>query len=379
MGRASRTRETRASPTSGLGTTVCYDAKETRVKPTSWIFNIDVLKPWNPTHEGMPPGKRAPRDRVGKGIVMPVLDSTLDVIGHTPVVRLRRVVPDGSASVLVKLEYLNPTGSYKDRMARAIIEGAERRGDLRPGMSVVECTGGSTGSSLAFVCAQKGYPLRIVTSDAFASEKLRTIAAFGGELMIEPSIGGQITPDLIPRMIERARRIAEEDGAYPTDQFHNEDALIGYREIVTELLQQVDTPIDAFCGGVGTGGMLAGISRAFRERGATTEVVALEPASSPMLSEGRTGSHHIEGVGIGFLPPLLQADDYARVLGIKEEEARAMTRRLAREEGIFAGTSSGMNVVGALRLAKELGPGKTVVTVAVDFGLKYLAGDLFSA
>ncbi|MDQ3654102.1 MAG: cysteine synthase family protein [Chloroflexota bacterium] len=284
------------------------------------------------------------------------------MIGHTPVVRLRRVVPAGSASVLVKLEYLNPTGSSKDRMARAIIEGAERRGDLRPGMSVVECTGGSTGSSLAFVCAQKGYPLRIVTSDAFAPEKLRTIAAFGGELMIEPSIGGQIAPDLIPRMIERAKRIAEEDGAYPTDQFHNEDALVGYREIVTELLPQVDTPIDAFCGGIGTGGMVAGISRAFRERGATTEVVALEPASSPMLSEGRSGSHHIEGVGIGFVPPMVHDDDYARVFGIEEAATRSSRPRSTREEGIFAGTSSGMNVV----------------TVAVDFGLKYLAGDLFS-
>jgi len=310
---------------------------------------------------------------------MSLLDSTLDAIGHTPVVRLRRVVPAGSATVLVKLEYLNPTGSYKDRMARAIIEGAERRGDLRPGMSVVECTGGSTGSSLAFVCAQKGYPLRVVTSDAFAPEKLRTIAAFGGELIIEPSVGGQVTPDLIPRMIERARRIAEEDGAYPTDQFHNEDALTGYRGIATELLQQVDTPIDAFCGGIGTGGMLAGVSRAFRELGVPIEVVALEPAGSPVLSEGRTGSHHIEGVGVGFVPPLLHDNDYARVLAIDEGEARAMARRLAREEGVFAGTSSGMNVVGALRLAKKLGPGKTVVTVAVDFGLKYLAGDLYSA
>ncbi len=195
------------------------------------------------------------------------------------------------------------------------------------------------------------------------TEKLRTIAAFGGELMIEPSIGGQIAPDLIPRMIERAKRIAEEDGAYPTDQFHNEDALVGYREIVTELLPQVDTPIDAFCGGIGTGGMVAGISRAFRERGATTEVVALEPASSPMLSEGRSGSHHIEGVGIGFVPPMVHDDDYARVFGIEEAATRSSRPRSTREEGIFAGTSSGMNVV----------------TVAVDFGLKYLAGDLFSA
>jgi cysteine synthase A len=309
---------------------------------------------------------------------VPVLDSTLDAIGHTPVVRLRRVVPDDSATVLVKLEYLNPTGSYKDRMARAIIEGAERRGDLRPGMSVVEYTGGSTGSSLAFVCAQKGYRLQIVTSDAFAPEKLRTIAAFGGELIIEPSVGGQITPDLIPRLVERAKAIAADDNVYFSNQFYNEDALSGYRQLAVELHDQVDAPIDIFCGGVGTGGMLTGVSRAFSEVGAGTEIVGFEPASAPLLSDGRAGSHHIEGVGVGFVPPMLSESDYSRVLAIDEQEARAMARRLTREEGVFAGTSSGMNVVGALQLAKELGPGKTVVTVAVDFGLKYLTGDLYS-
>jgi cysteine synthase A len=309
---------------------------------------------------------------------MPVFDSVLDVIGHTPVVRLQRVVPPGSATILVKLEYMNPTGSYKDRMARANLEGAERRGELRPGMTVVECTGGSTGSSLAFVCARKGYPLRIVTSDAFAPEKLRTIAAFGGELIIEPSVGGQITPDLIPRMMEKAKGIAEADDVYPSDQFHNEDALVGYRGIVTELMEQVDGPIDAFCGGLGTGGMVVGVSRAFCELGAATEIVGLEPTSAPLLSEGRAGSHHIEGVGVGFVPPLLREGDLDRTVSISEDEAREMARRLAREEGVFAGTSSGMNVAGAIRLARELGPGRTVVTVAVDFGLKYLAGDLYA-
>lgn len=310
---------------------------------------------------------------------MAILESTLDAIGKTPVVRLRRVVPDGAAEVLVKLEYWNPTGSYKDRMARAIIEGAERRGDLRPGMSVVEYSGGSTGSSLAFVCSQKGYPLRIVTSDAFAPEKLRTIAAFGGELVMLPSEGGKITPDLIPRMVERAKEIAAEEGVYATDQFKNEDALTGYRDLATELVDQVAGPIDAFCAGVGTGGLLVGVSREFRYRGAKTEIVALEPGSAPLLSAGRKGAHHIEGVGVGIVPPLLREGDYDRALAVDEGEARAMARRLAREEGIFAGTSSGMNVVGAVQLAKELGPGKTVVTVAADFGLKYLAGDLYSA
>jgi cysteine synthase A len=310
---------------------------------------------------------------------MPVLDSTLDAIGHTPVVRLRRVVPDGAAAVLVKLEYLNPTGSYKDRMARAIIEGAEQRGDLGPGRSVIEYTGGSTGSSLAFVCAQKGYRLQIVTSDAFAPEKLRTIAAFGGELIIEPSVGGQITPDLIPRMIRRSQEIAAtDDTIYATDQFNNADAFTGYRNIATELLADVEAPIDTFCGGVGTAGMIIGVSREFREQGHAVEIVGLEPAGSPLLTTGKGGAHHVEGVGVGIVPPLLQPDDYDRILAIDEGEARVMARRLAREEGIFAGTSSGMNVVGAIQLARELGPGKTVVTVAVDFGLKYLTGDLYA-
>lgn len=308
-----------------------------------------------------------------------VSQSMLDVVGNTSVVQLRSLVTGASATVLVKLEYLNPTGSYKDRMAKAIIEGAERRGDLKPGMFIVEVTGGSTGSSLAFVCAQKGYPVTFVTSDAFASEKLRTMAAFGAELIIEPSEEGQITSELVERMIARTSAMAEADDVYWTNQFHNEDALIGYRDIVMELEQQVDGTIDAFCGGVGTGGMLAGVSRAFRQQNAGTRIVALEPTSSPILSEGRSGSHHIEGVGIGFAPPLLKSDDYNEVWSIDEAEARKTARRLAREEGLFAGTSSGMNVTAALRLGRELGPGHTVATVACDFGLKYLTGDLFVA
>lgn len=308
---------------------------------------------------------------------MTVSPSTLDTIGNTPIVQLRRLAGDDAARVLVKLEYFNPTGSYKDRMARAIIEGAEARGDLRPGMTVVEVTGGSTGSSLAFVCAQRGYPLKVVTSDAFAEEKLRTMAAFGAELIIEPSVNGQITGELIQRAIARAQGIAEADDAYWTDQFHNEDAIAGYRGIVAELTSQVDGPIDVFCGGVGTGGMLAGVSRALRERGGKTRVVALEPASSPILSEGRSGAHHIEGVGIGFAPPLLEPGDFDEARAIDEADARETARRMVREEGIFAGTSSGMNVTAAIRLAREVGPGHTVVTVAVDTGLKYLAGDLY--
>ncbi len=307
-----------------------------------------------------------------------VAASTLDAIGNTPLVRLNSVVPDDSADIVMKLEAFNPTGSYKDRMALAMIEGAERRGDLCPGMTVVEYTSGSTGSSLAFVCAVKGYRLRIVTSDAFAPEKLATMRAFGAELTIIPSETGQITPDLIPRMIEEAQRISEAEGAYWTNQFHNTDSVAGYRHIGEELLAQVDAPIDAFCAGVGTAGMLVGVSQALLEAGSGARVVALEPASAAVITTGHPGAHHVEGVGVGFVPPLLTPGSYDEARGIDETDARQMSRRLAREEGIFAGTSTGLNVVGALQLARELGPGRTVATVASDSGLKYLHGELFT-
>ena len=306
-----------------------------------------------------------------------VIPSVLGTIGNTPVVPLAKIVPPDSAQVLVKLEYLNPTGSYKDRMALAMIEEAEARGDLRPEMTVVEYTGGSTGSSLAFVCAVKGYRFRVVSSDAFAREKLQTMRAFGADLEIIPSDGGKITKDLIERMIARAGEIAAGPNVYWTNQLRNTDSLKGYEAIGRELLQQVAGPIHVFCGGVGTAGMLMGVGRAFRAGRTVTRIVALEPASSAVISTGKPGSHRIEGVGPGFIPPLLTKDYYDEARGIEESEARSIARRLAQEEGIFAGTSSGMNVAGALQLAKELGPDHLVATVAVDTGLKYLAGDLF--
>jgi cysteine synthase len=308
-----------------------------------------------------------------------VRTSTLEAIGGTPVVRLGRLAPPGGAEVLVKLEYFSPTGSYKDRMALAMIEGAERRGDLRPGMSVVEFTGGSTGSSLAFVCAVKGYPLTLVSSDAFSEEKLRTMRAFGADLIIVPSRGGAITPDLFDRMRDVVTEIVARDGAYWTDQFHNTDSLDGYAGIGHELLAQASAGITAFCGGVGVAGMLVGVSRALEAAGSAARIVALEPASSPFLTTGVGGPHRVEGIGTGMVPPLLTPGTYDEVRAIDESEARAMARRLAQEEGIFAGVSTGLNVVAALRLAEELGPGQTVATVAVDTGLKYLAGDLYDA
>ncbi len=306
-----------------------------------------------------------------------VRESTLQTIGDTPMVRLRKVVGPQSADVLVKLEYFNPTGSYKDRMALALIERAEARGALRPGMRVVEYSGGSTGSSLAFVCAVKGYRCTVVSSDAFAHEKLQTMRAFGAEVVVVPSNSGQITPDLIQRMATVAQELAAADDVYLTDRFHNPDSLGGYEGIGRELLRQAPGPIDAFCGAVGVGGMLVGVSRALRAAGSQARLIALEPASSAVISTGRAGAHHVEGTGIGFVPPLLEPGSYDEARGIDEGEARQMARRLAREEGVFAGTSTGLNVFGALALAQELGPGKTVATVAVDTGLKYLAGDLY--
>lgn len=304
--------------------------------------------------------------------------STLEAIGNTPVVQLRKLVPQGSADVFVKLEYFNPTGSKKDRMALAMIEEAENRGDLRPGMTVVEYTGGSTGSSLAFVCAIKGYDFTAVSSDAFAAEKLQTMKAFGAELVMVPSVGGVTTADLIPRMMEKAEELARSDDVYFTNQIHNADILVGYRKIGEELLQQIDRPIDAACASVGTAGTLMGIAQALRPAHPSVRIVALEPATTAVISGGEPGAHDVEGIGIGYVPPLLDWDLCDEARGIDEEESREMARLLATEEGIFAGTSTGLNVVGALQVAAELGPGKVVVTEAVDTGLKYLQGDLYS-
>ena len=303
----------------------------------------------------------------------------LDAIGGTPLVRLRHVVPDDAADVFVKVEGGNPTGSYKDRMALAMIEGAERRGILRPGQRVVDISGGSTGSSLAFVCAMKGYPLSIVTSDAFAAEKLRTMRAFGAELTVVESEGGQITPDLFVRMRVELRRIVEREHAYWTDQFNNTDALIGYDDLGRELLAQMppDTAIDAFCAAVGTAGMLVGVASHLRRHEPGTRVVALEPTSSPTLTSGAGGPHRVEGIATGIVPPLLSGMSDIEARTVDETRGRELALPLARREGIFAGTSSAVNVAGAIELARELGRGRAVVTVAADSGLKYLAGDLF--
>jgi len=304
------------------------------------------------------------------------VDSVLHAIGRTPLVRLQRLVSPNSAAVVVKLEYFNPTGSYKDRMALAMIEGAEARGVLKPGMRVVEYTTGSTGSSLAMVCAMKGYEFHPLSSDAFAAEKLDTMRAFGADLELIPSDGGQVTPALFDRFKARIKELTQDPNTFWTDQFNNADAIDGYANIGRELVEQVGT-VDAFVGMVGTAGMLVGVSQALKHAGQATRIVALEPSTSPFLTTGKSGAHRVEGTAAGFWPPHLVPGSYDEARAIDEHEGRAMARRAAREAGILAGTSTGMNLVAALALARELGPGQVVATVACDTGLKYLAGDLY--
>lgn len=309
---------------------------------------------------------------------MAIEPTVLHAIGRTPLIRLRKVVPPGAADVLVKLEFYNPTGSYKDRMALAMIEGAEKRGALRSGMRVVEFTGGSTGSSLAMVCAVKGYRCLLLSSDAFAEEKLQTMRAFGAELRIVPSDGGKVSPALFERFRSEIAVLAAEPDTFWTDQFNNVDALDGYAGIGEELIAQSGGALGAFCGAVGTGGMLSGVARALGAAGSRARIIALEPATSPAMTEGRGGPHHVEGIGTGRIPPHMAHHPYDEARAIREEDARVMAQRLAREEGLLIGTSSALNVVAAINVASELGAGKVVATVAVDTGLKYLSGDLFT-
>ena len=304
--------------------------------------------------------------------------NALEAIGNTPIIKLNKVVPDYAADVWVKLEGGNPTGSYKDRMALAIIEGAEIRGDLKQGMTVVEYTGGSTGSGLAFVCAVKGYKFHVISSDAFAKEKLDTMRAFGAKLEVIHSQSGKINSNLINQMIDRAKKLATKDDYFFSDQLNNADIIKGFEKMGLEILEQIDGSIDAFTCSVGTAGAFMGVSNILLDSDKDTKIVALEPASAPYYSKNQSdGDHHVEGIGLGFELPLLDKNNYHEARGIDESEAREMAKLLASEEGIFGGTSSGLNVVGTIQLAEELGKGKTVVTIAVDTGLKYLTGNLF--
>ena len=301
----------------------------------------------------------------------------LDAIGNTPLVELRRVVPPGSARVLAKLEFTNPTGSMKDRVAKAMVEAAERDGRLGPGGTVVEYTAGTTGISLALLCAAKRYPLEIVFSDAFSDDKRRTMEAFGAHVTEVRSEGRTITERLIRSMVETARQLGARPGHWFCDQLTNRDGAAGYHPMGEEIWRQSGGRVDAFVQSVGTAHSIHGTTEALRRHDPKVRVVAVEPAESAVLSGGPTGAHTIEGIGIGYVPPLWDRSLVSTVHPVASADAKAMSRRLAREEALFVGTSSGANTVAALRLAQELGPGATVVTVMVDSGLRYLSTDLF--
>ncbi len=301
----------------------------------------------------------------------------LDSIGNTPLIQLHRLAPSGSGRVLLKLEMTNPTGSMKDRMARAVIEAAERKNQLPPGGTVVEYTGGTTGISLALVCAVKGYKIEIVFSDAFSQEKALIMKALGARITVVLSEGKGITENLVRQMIEKARTISQKPGHWWSDQLNNRDAMGGYHALGDEIWKQAKGNVDAFVHSVGTAHSLHGTVRALSAHKRSIQAVAVEPEESAVLSGRAPGSHHIEGIGIGFIPPLWEGDKVKEIMTVSTQEAKAMARRLAREEGIFAGTSSGANVVAALRLAQRLGPKATVVTLAVDTGQHYLSTDVF--
>jgi len=298
-------------------------------------------------------------------------------IGGTALVELRRLVPPGHARVLVKIESSNPTGSMKDRMALSVVDRAVAAGRLRPGGRLIEYTGGSTGTSLAFVCAVRGFAITVVTSDAFSLEKRNHMRGLGAEVVEVPSDQGRITKDLFGAMMARAAELGTAPGAFYADQFNNGDAIAGYAPLAGEIWEQTGGRVDAFVQAVGTSHCLTGVSRGLRARHPGVRVVAVEPAESPVLSGGSPGAHRIEGTGPGFLPPLWDPQTADEIQPVPTSEAMAMARRLAREEAIFAGTSTGANVVAALRVAGRLGVGRTVITLACDSGLKYLTTELY--
>lgn len=304
-------------------------------------------------------------------------ETILDRIGNTGLLELNKIVPASHARVFLKLESENPTGSMKDRMALAMIEAAERDGRLKPGGTVVEYTGGSTGVSLALVCAVKGYTLKIVTSDAFSLEKRNHMRLLGGDLTLVPSDGGGMDEALTRNMIEAARQICEETGGYWTDQLNNSDQLACYEALGEEIWQQTDGRVDAFVQSAGTAASVRGVAMALRRRKPAVHIVAVEPSESAVLSGGTTGSHKIEGIGAGFVVPLWEPSVIDEIATVSTEEAVAMSRRLAREEALFAGTSTGGNVTVALKIAERLGPKATVVTLMVDSGIKYLTTPLY--
>lgn len=306
-----------------------------------------------------------------------VTDSILHTIGNTSLVQLQRVVPSGCAKIFLKLEWENPTGSMKDRAAQAMIARAEEDGRLTPGDTIVEYTGGSTGISLALICMAKGYRLHIITSDAFSRDKLNQMSALGAKLTLVPSEGGLTTKQLILDMIETARKQSQEPHTYWTDQLNNFDSIAGYYPLAEEIWKQTNGTVDAFVHCVGTAASSRGVATVLKRYNPKLKMIAVEPGESAVLSGGRAGPHKIEGVGIGYTPPLWDPGLVDDIIAVTTDDAKAMARRLAREEGLFAGTSSGANVVAAIRVAEQLGPDASVATLMVDSGMKYLSTDVY--
>ena len=302
--------------------------------------------------------------------------NSLDAIGDTPMIELQSVRPENGASIVVKWEGANPTGSLKDRMALAMVEGARRSGELAPGDPVVEFTGGSTGSSLAFACTVLGHPCHVVSADCVAEEKLTSMRALGADLFVVETPDGTVYDGLSEDMRAEAERIAAAEGAYFTDQFNNPDQLDGYEALGREILDQRPDVTD-FTMVVGTGGCAMGTARSFRRRDAGVEITVVEPAESPVVSEGTTGEHSVQGTAIVGSPPLVDRDLYDGVCTLPNEAGVECVREIAREEGLLVGTSSGMNVAAAREVAAERDPDDVVVTVACDTGLKYLSGGLY--
>jgi cysteine synthase A len=303
----------------------------------------------------------------------------LDAIGNTSLVRLRKVVPPDCAGIYAKLEWENPTGSMKDRMATAVISRAEADGRLKPGDTVVEYTGGSTGTSLALVCAAKGYRIRIVSSDAFSREKLDHMAALGAELTIVPSDEGRSTRKLFLDMVETARRLSREPNTYWVNQLENSDTIAGYYPLGEEIWNQTDGRVDAFVQSVGTAASSRAVATVLKRHRPDVRIVAVEPAESSVLSGNPPGPHKIEGIGIGFTPPLWEPSLVDEIVPVATDDAKEMARRIAREEALFAGTSSGANVIAAIQVGKRLGPDACVVTLMIDSGLKYLSTDVYKS
>jgi cysteine synthase len=302
----------------------------------------------------------------------------MTTIGNTPLVRLRHLPDEHRAEIWVKWEGANPTGSMKDRMALSMVMGAEASGRLSPGGRVVDYTGGSTGSSLAMVCASRGYKAHFVSSDAFSEEKLQTMRAFGAELEIIPCVNGKVTPELVQACLVRVRELAAEPNTFWTDQFNNPDNRAGYAPMAAEILEQLDGRLDEFVMGVGTGGSFSGNAEVFKRQVPGVRCVAIEPENCRALSaQGRMGGHRLEGMGAGFVPSIFRMDLVDEIVAVSDEDAYATARRLAREEGVFGGVTAGVNVFVALQRARALGPGHRVVTIVPDSGLKYLQGALY--